>query len=97
MSVHEGEIVEVWAEGPLRMGRVRVGGALTRVVLSLVPGACPGQRVLVEAGVAVARIGGGSAGAAEAQGSGGQEGEHGTGTNGRTHAGGRGGAGGSRG
>lgn len=92
MSVHEGEIVEVWAEGLLRMGRVRVGGALASVVLSLVPGARPGQRVLVEAGVAVARIGGGSAGVAEAEGSGGLEHERGTSTDDRTHTGGRGGA-----
>jgi hydrogenase expression/formation protein HypC len=51
-----GELVEIFHENALRMGRVRVGGALDTVALELVPDARVGDLVLLHAGVALSRV-----------------------------------------
>lgn len=56
MRLMSGEIVEVYAEQGIAMGKVRVGGAFLRVPLMFVEGAAAGDRVLIESGVAIARI-----------------------------------------
>ncbi len=51
-----GQIVEIYEADGMRMGKLRVGGALTRVALALLPEARVGDTVLVHAGVAVSKI-----------------------------------------
>ncbi len=57
MRLLYGQLVEVFAEDGLAMGRVRVGGALTQVTLGLLAGARPGDAVLLCDGVAIAKVG----------------------------------------
>lgn len=52
-----GELVEVYEENGVRMGKVRVGGSITRVVLEFLPEARIGERVFVHAGFALSRLG----------------------------------------
>ncbi len=56
MSPYLGRVIEVWEEGGLRVGKVEVGGARAVVWLEALPGAAPGDLVLVEAGVALSRV-----------------------------------------
>ena len=56
MNLLYGQIVAVFAENGLAMGRVRVGGALTNVPLNLVANAQPGDTILVCDGVAIGRV-----------------------------------------
>ena len=55
MHLITAELVDIYCEGTVRMGRVRVGGAYSRVTLTLVPEARTGDRLLIHAGVALAR------------------------------------------
>jgi len=49
-------IVELGTDHGLRYARVRVGGALVRVSVEVLPGVAVGDRVLVSAGAALARV-----------------------------------------
>ncbi len=51
-----GELVEIYEEDGLRMGKLRVAGTITRVVLTLLPEAQAGDVVLVHAGVAISQV-----------------------------------------
>ena len=51
-----GEVIEIYEEGGLRMGRVRVGGAITCVSLALLPDVQVGDAVLAHAGVAISKV-----------------------------------------
>ena len=53
---YTGQISEIFQQDGLRFGRLRVGGAITRIVLELVPEVKVGDTVLVHAGVAVSKI-----------------------------------------
>lgn len=56
MNLLYGEVVDIFDENNLRMGRIRVGGALTTVALELVPDAVAGDVVMICDGVAVSRV-----------------------------------------
>ncbi|HEY4485036.1 MAG TPA: HypC/HybG/HupF family hydrogenase formation chaperone [Nitrospiria bacterium] len=56
MNLMTGEIVEIYRDESLAMGKLRVGGALVCAVLDFVPEARVGDRVVVESGVAIARV-----------------------------------------
>ena len=56
MNLVTGEIVEIYREESMAMGKLRVGGALVRALLEFVPEARVGDRVVVESGVAIARV-----------------------------------------
>ncbi len=56
MSLISGEIVQVYAERDVRMGKVKVGGAYVHVPLSLVEPSVVGDTVLIESGVAIAKL-----------------------------------------
>jgi len=51
-----GQIIDVSEQGDLPMGRVRFGGVSRQVCLAHVPGAAPGDWVLVHVGFALARL-----------------------------------------
>ncbi len=51
-----GEIVAIFEEDGLRIGKLRVSGAITRVALGVLPDVQIGDMVLVHAGVAVSRV-----------------------------------------
>lgn len=51
-----GEVVEIYEENGLQMGKVRLGGALTRVALHLLPDVQVGDVVLTHVGVALSKI-----------------------------------------
>ncbi len=53
---YTGQVIEVFVEEGLLVGKVSVNGAITRVALGLVPGICVGDSVLVHAGVAVGKV-----------------------------------------
>lgn len=56
MHLVTGEVAEIYEENGVRLGKVRVGGALTRVVLTLLPEVQAGDVVLVHAGVALCKV-----------------------------------------
>lgn len=56
MNLVTGEIVEIYLEEDITMGKVRVGMAFVRVPLTLVPGIRPGDWILIESGVAIAHV-----------------------------------------
>jgi hydrogenase maturation factor len=56
MNLLSGEIVQVYEDGEVRMGKVRVGGAFLRVPLSLVVDGKVGDTILIESGVAIAKV-----------------------------------------
>lgn len=56
MNLLYAEIVEVFLEDGLRMGRVRVGGASKKVPLELLTDAEPGDTVLLCGGVAISKV-----------------------------------------
>lgn len=51
-----GELIDVRGEPGRREGRLRVGGAIVRVDLAVLPDAKPGEIVLAHAGVAISRL-----------------------------------------
>lgn len=51
-----GEILNITASEPLRMGRVSFGGVLKEVCLAALPEAGPGDFVIVHAGFAISRL-----------------------------------------
>jgi hydrogenase maturation factor len=55
MTLIYGEVVELLAEDGVRMGKIRVGGALTKVTMELVAEAKPGDVVLLCDGVAIGK------------------------------------------
>jgi hydrogenase maturation factor len=56
MNLHYAHVIEVVAGEGMREGRVRVGGAIKRVSLELLPDARSGDRVLLCDGVAISRV-----------------------------------------
>jgi len=56
VNLFTGEIVELYLESDCAMANVRVGKAIRKVPVSLVEGARVGDWVLVESGVAIARV-----------------------------------------
>lgn len=57
MSLLTGEILKVYPEEEgLSIARVRVGGAHFHVVIQLVPDAQAGDFILIESGVAIAKV-----------------------------------------
>jgi hydrogenase maturation factor len=56
MNLVYGEIAEVLVEDGMRMGRIRVGGALKKVSLDLLTNAQRGDTVLLCDGVAISRV-----------------------------------------
>ncbi len=51
-----GQIVEIYEEGGLRMGKLDFGGTIRRVCLQYVPTATVGQYALIHVGFALATI-----------------------------------------
>ena len=51
-----GEILNITAIEPLRLGRVSFGGVLKEVCLAALPEAGPGDFVIVHAGFAISRL-----------------------------------------
>ena len=56
MNLLYGEVVEVIREDGMRMGKIRVGGAIKRVALELIEDAAPGDCVLLCDGVAISKV-----------------------------------------
>ncbi|MBV9107683.1 MAG: HypC/HybG/HupF family hydrogenase formation chaperone [Verrucomicrobia bacterium] len=56
MNLIYGEIVAISQEGDMRVGKIRIGGAMRNVSLDLVTVAEIGDSVLVCDGVAIARV-----------------------------------------
>lgn len=57
MNLVYGEIVEILVEDGMRMGRIRVGGAIKKVPLALLTNADCGDTVLLADGVAISKVG----------------------------------------
>lgn len=58
MNLVTGEVMSIKEEEGIRVGRIRVAKAYFRVPLTLLPEAAVGDIVLVESGVAIARVNG---------------------------------------
>jgi hydrogenase maturation factor len=56
MNLVYGEIAEVFVEDGMRMGRIRIGGALKKVPLDLLTNAQAGDTVLLCDGVAISTV-----------------------------------------
>ena len=56
MNLIYGEIIEIFSEDGIKMGRVRVGRALKKVPLDLLTGVKCGDKVLLCDGVAISRV-----------------------------------------
>jgi hydrogenase maturation factor len=56
MNLVYGEIVDVFLEDGVRMGKIRVGGAMKKVALELIDDVQPGDVVLVCDGVAISKV-----------------------------------------
>ncbi len=56
MNLVYGEIGEVFVEDGMRMGRIRVGGAIKKVSLELLTDAERGDTVLLADGVAIGKV-----------------------------------------
>lgn len=56
MNLVYGEIVAISREDDLRVGKIRIGGAMKNVLLELVNGVEIGDLVLLCDGVAIARV-----------------------------------------
>lgn len=56
MKLLYGEIVEVFEEQGMHMGRIRVGGALKNIALDVVADAAVGDVVLVCDGMAISKV-----------------------------------------
>ncbi len=56
MNLVYAEVVELFSENGLQMGRIRVSGALQKIPLELLTGVQCGDKVLVCDGVAISRV-----------------------------------------
>lgn len=56
MNLVYGEIVDVFTEEGVRMGKIRTGGAMKRAALELITDARPGDVVLLCDGVALSKV-----------------------------------------
>jgi len=56
MNLVYGEIVEISQEGEMRVGKIRIGGAMKNILLDLVITAEIGASVLFCDGVAIAKV-----------------------------------------
>lgn len=56
MNLIYADVTEVFSEEGMRMGKIRIGGALKNVPLGLLADAESGDRILVCEGVAIARV-----------------------------------------
>lgn len=56
MNLVAGEIVEIYSNNGTTTAKIQVRGAYLRVPLTLVAGAKVGDSILVESGVAIAKI-----------------------------------------
>jgi hydrogenase maturation factor len=56
MNLVYGEVVDVLHEDGMRVGRIRVGGALRRAVLDLIHEPARGDRVLLCDGIAISKV-----------------------------------------
>ncbi|MGC2626564.1 MAG: hypothetical protein WA269_06980 [Candidatus Udaeobacter sp.] len=56
MTLIYGEIVDVTIEGGMKIGRVRIAGALKKVPLDLLTNPLCGDRVLLCDGVAISKV-----------------------------------------
>ena len=56
MNLLTGQIVETYKEEGVAMARVRVSGAYVRVAMQLLPDARVGDMILIESGVAIAKV-----------------------------------------
>lgn len=56
MNLLYGDIVEVFSQDGMRMGKVRVAGATKNIPLELLTDARPGDRVLLCDGVAISKV-----------------------------------------
>jgi hydrogenase maturation factor len=56
MTLLTGEVVEVYLDDGRTMARVSIGGAFMRVPLMLVSNVKAGDLILIESGVAIARV-----------------------------------------
>jgi hydrogenase maturation factor len=53
MNLLSGRLVDIFIEDGVAKGKVKIGGAFTNVVLTLLPEARVGDTVLVDSGVAI--------------------------------------------
>jgi hydrogenase maturation factor len=60
MNLIYGEVVELFTDGDVRMGKVRLGGAMKKVCLDLLTEVRSGDTVLVCDGVALTKLNDGS-------------------------------------
>ena len=56
MNLVYGEIVAISAEGEMRVGKIRIGGAIKKAFLDLVTAADIGDSILLCDGVAIAMV-----------------------------------------
>jgi hydrogenase maturation factor len=56
MNLVYGEVVEVIAEDGMRMGKIRIRGAIKKVSLDLLTDAGPRDRVLICDGIAISKV-----------------------------------------
>ena len=56
MNLVYGEIVAISAEGEMRVGKIRIGGAIKKAFLDLVTAAEIGDSILLCDGVAIAKV-----------------------------------------
>jgi hydrogenase maturation factor len=56
MNLVYGELAAIFLEGEMRIGKIRVGGAMKNVVLDLVNTAEIGDSILLCDGVAIAKV-----------------------------------------
>ncbi len=56
MNLLYGDIVEVFSQDGMRMGKVRVAGAVKNIPLELLTDVEPGDRVLLCDGVAISKV-----------------------------------------
>lgn len=56
MNLLYGEVLEIFTEGGIAMGRIKVRGARKKIPLGLLTDAAPGDRVLICDGVAISKV-----------------------------------------
>jgi hydrogenase maturation factor len=56
MNLLYGDIVEIFSQDGMRMGKVRVAGAVKNIPLELLTDVQPGDRVLLCDGVAISKV-----------------------------------------
>ncbi len=56
MNLVYGEVVEIFRESGIQMGRIRFGGAMRKAPLDLICDAALGDRVLLCDGVAIGKV-----------------------------------------